>query len=419
MSDQRRGLLRRHAEALVILALRESRVVALLGPRQVGKTTLARLIAEDRGGTYRTLDDPVQWSAAREDPDGFLGARPPLVVDEFQRAGDPFLRAVKRAVDRSPRRGRFLLTGSAQFLTVPKISESLAGRIQIVELWPLSLGEMRGHRENFLDRLFGAPEALREVSAEPLTTSELLERVVAGGFPAVHDAETGPRRRWFEDYARTVLQRDVREIRRIHRGAALRDVLRLLAARTARVLNTAEVGREVALPRSTLAAHLGLLESVYLLQMLPAWSRNLTARVTKHPKVHLVDSGLAAHLLRASAASLADPAASARGPLVESFVLGELRKQRSWSDLGVDLHHFRGHNGPEVDIVVEGPDGRVAGVEVKSGSSVTTKDFRGLDLMRDRLGARFVNGVVLAGVSEAASFGDRRTVLPISALWAK
>ena len=407
----------RHAQPLVERALRESRVVALLGPRQVGKTSLARRVADARGGTYRSLDDPLQLTAAREDPEAFLAVRPPLVVDEFQRAGDDFLRAIKLTVDRPGRPGQFLLTGSTQYLTVPRLSESLAGRVQIVELWPFSQGELRGRREVFLTRLFDEPAALRRLEPEPLTRHDLLEMLCSGGYPAVRAVKAGPRQRWFDGYIRTLLQRDVRDLTHVQHGAVLLDLLRLLAARTAQVLNVAEMGNELGLARSTLASYIPLLEAVYLLRRVPAWSRNLTSRVTKHPEVHLVDSGLAAHLLRATPAALADPTHRARGPLLESFVLGELWKQCSWSELGIAIHHYRDHNGPEVDLVLEASDGRVAGVEVKAGSAVGTADFRSLDLLRDRLGARFANGVVLASVPEPLSLGDRRTVLPISALW--
>lgn len=395
-----------------------SRVVGLLGARQVGKSTLARQVARARRGTYRTLDDPVALDAARRDPEAFLDERSPLVIDEFQRGGDDLLRAIKRRVDEDPRTGRFLVTGSTRFTAVSSLSESLAGRIALVELHPLSQGEIRRTAERFLARLFGRPDDLRRGGAPALTPAQIFQAVCSGGYPEARRLTERGRSLWFDGYAQTVTERDVREIANVQRVEDVSRLLRILAARTAQELNLNDVASDLALPRSTLAGYLPLLESLYLVHRVPPWSRNLTSRVSKHPKVHLVDSGLAAHLMGVGWRALDRVDHPARGPLLETFVVGELRRQLSWADMTLEVLHFRDRNGPEVDIVLEARDGRVAVIEVKASRSPRAVDFRTIDLLRERLGDRFTHGVLLHLGPDTASFGDRRTALPISALWA-
>lgn len=411
-------LVDRHARREVEDALEDARVVVLSGARQVGKTTLVRRLVRERGGTYLTLDDPAVADAARDDPEGLVRDRTePVVVDEVQRGGDALVRAVKRAVDDDPRPGRYLLTGSARFTTVPTVSESLAGRAALVDLWPFSQGELEGVVEGFLDRLFDDPGSLSEVPA-PLPTDELRARLVAGGYPEAVARPAGRRRdRWFEGYLRTLVQRDVRELADVRRLDDLPRLLRLLAARTAQETDVADLAREAGLPRSTLQDYVPLLETVFLLTRSPAWSRNVTSKVVRRPKAYLTDTGLAAHLVGVEADGLGAPGVPHAGPLMETFVVGELRKQRTWARRRVDLHHFRDRSGPEVDVVAETPDGRVAAVEVKAGRTVRSADLAALRLLRDRVGGAFRAGVLLHGGDEAHRFGDRLLALPIPVLW--
>jgi uncharacterized protein len=398
-------------------ALATSRVVALVGARQVGKTTLAAQVFRARRGTYRTLDDPAALEQVRRDPEAFLDVPGPLAIDEFQRGGDDLLRAIKLRVDADPRPGRFLLTGSTRFTTLPSLAESLAGRIAIVELHPLSQGEIRRVRERFVERLFGRPEALRRAGAVATTPAHVLQAACAGGYP---EARRQPERRrplWFDGYVQSVTQRDVREIAHVQRVEDVGRLLRMLAARRGRRPRRPSSVPVRSVPRSTLAGYVPLLESLYLVHRLPPWSRNLTSRVSKHPKMHLVDSGLAAHLMGVSWRAVEDREHRARGPLLETFVLGELRRQLSWSDIAVEVLHFRDRNGPEVDLVLEARDGRTAVIEVKASSTPRSADFRTIDLLRERLGGRFAHGVVLHLGTEVGSFGDRCTALPVSALW--
>jgi predicted AAA+ superfamily ATPase len=241
--------------------------------------------------------------------------------------------------------------------------------------------------------------------------------LVAGGFPTAHARPDRARDRWYDAYLRTLTQRDVREFSRAQELEALPRLLRLLAARTAQEFNAADVARDLQMARTTLPTYVALLETVYLVYRLPAWSTNLSKKAIRHPKLHFVDAGLAAHLLGMGADALCRPDGIAAGPLLESFVAGELARQRTWASAPIDLLHFRDRDGAEVDLVLESRDGRIAGVEVKCSATVTARDFRGLDLLHDRLGARFAHGVVLHLGDRTVPFGDRRTALPLAALW--
>jgi predicted AAA+ superfamily ATPase len=409
----------RRAKHELLDALAESRVTFIEGPRQAGKTTLARDVASELGARYSTLDDQLDRETALDDPEGFVQHEGLLVIDEVQRGGDDLLLAIKAAVDRDPRPGSFLLTGSTRFLTVPNISESLAGRVDLVSLWPLSQGELSGVREQFVDRLFAGAKALLAAEPNPLSRAALFERVVAGGFPEALSRTSRGRARWFESYVRTVVERDVAELVRVHRPDDLARLARFLASRTACEINITSVANELDLPRTTLTGYLPLLRAVFFSFRLPAWSRNVTSKAIKQSKLHLTDSGVAAHLLGASADALGVAGAAHAGALLETFVVSEVMRQLGWSETRVTPHHFRDRDGIEVDLVLEAADGRVAAVEVKAAGSVGSRDLRGLRLLRDRLGDRFAGGVVLCACDEARPAGDRLCVAPVSALWAQ
>jgi len=410
-------MLVRRATPLVREALLSSRIVYLNGARQVGKTTLAWLLSRELKMDYVTLDDRDARELAFEDPAAFIERDSPLVIDEVQRGGDDLLLAVKARVDRDRRPGRFLLTGSTRFLTVSNLSESLAGRVDLIDLWPLSQGELDGGHDRLLDRLLGSSRSLRRHRPPPSTRVDAFHRVCRGGFPEATTRMGRARWRWFESYLETLIQRDVAEVSSIHRVDDLGALVRLLATRTGSEINLASLATDAGIPRTTLARYLPLLESVFLVFRLPAWSRNVSQRQVKQAKLHFTDSGLAAHLLGLDPDGLARPQARMAGPLLESFVASELARQATWSRTTAVLHHFRNHRQAEVDIVLEARDGRVAGIEVKAGGSVGRNDLRSLKLLRDRVGEAFTNGVVLACVDQVRPLGDRLTMLPISALW--
>ncbi|MDN5860327.1 MAG: ATP-binding protein, partial [Pseudonocardia sp.] len=395
------------------------RVTIVNGPRQAGKTTLLKQLHARLGGAFVTLDDAEERAAARDDPSGYLQALPrPLFVDEVQRGGNDLVLAIKAAVDREQRRGAFVLSGSTRFLTVPTLSESLAGRAALVELWPFSVAERIDAPPTFVDQVFTDPHALLRSNPAPVSRREYLQLCCTGGFPeatALRSARS--RSRWFSSYLATVTQREVLDLARIRHAELLPRLFRLLAAITAQELNVTSLARDLGIDDNTVRSYLPLLETVFLLHQLPAWSRNLTARVKRRPKVHLSDTGLAAWLMETAPAALTRPGNPAAGSLLETFVVNELTKLRATADTEVGLFHFQDRDGREIDCVLETPAGRLVGVEVKAGSTVRSEDFRHLALMRDRTGSDFVTGVVFFTGDRPLPFGDRLLALPISLLW--
>lgn len=392
------------------------RVTVVSGPRQAGKTTLVR--SHLRAGTLRSLDDPGTLGAAITDPVGFVELGPrPLVVDEVQRAGEPLVRAIKLIVDRDPSPGQFVLTGSSNFLTVPTISESLAGRAGFVEVWPFTQGEISGRPDQFVDRALMGAAAFADYQPGRFSRRDLLERVCAGGYPEVQQLTAGQRQAWFRDYVRTTIERDVVELSGIRKVAEMGQLLQLFAARTGCELVMQAVIDDAPLERQAVYDHRAWLETIHLLTTVPAWSRNLTRRVKRHPKIFLTDPGLAAWLLGKSPGALADPEDPATGQLVETFVVAELRRQLTWAAADVAMFHWRDRSGAEVDIVLEANDGRVVGIEVKSHQTAKPEWFRWLTHMRDTLGDKFVAGIALYAGDDVLPFGDRLLAAPISALW--
>ncbi len=391
------------------------------GARQSGKTTLLRQVHRRTGGTIVSLDNPADLRQARLDPTSFVNDTPkPLFIDEIQRGGDPLVLAIKAAVDIDSKPGRFYLAGSTRFLHEPRLSESLAGRVRIVDLWPLSQGELHGGHDRLIDAVFDDPASLLELSPADLPArSDYARRVTAGGFPGLAVLEDERlRSELLDDYVRTIVQRDVRELSRIRQVPELDRMVRLLAARTAQELNVSGLANELAIERHTVSTYLALLDTLYLHHEIRPFSRNLSARVVRRPKLHLVDSGLAANLNGFTAARLANPTESAFGALLETFVAGEVAKQLTWSSTQADSTHFREHSGAEVDLVIEARDGRVLAIEVKGSVAVDADDLRHLRSFRRLVGEdRFVAGIVLYCGDRVRRLGDGFVAVPIAALW--
>ncbi|MFV1979740.1 MAG: ATP-binding protein [Rhodothermia bacterium] len=410
-------MIRRNVTEFVLEALRDTPVVLVHGARQTGKSTLVRQIASnEHEAKYVTLDDLSMLSASQTDPDGFVQSfGGPAVIDEIQRSPDLF-RAIKVAVDRDRAPGRFLLTGSADVLLLPNVSESLAGRMEIVTLWPFSQGEMSGRRERFVDSLFQKTLPMLP-SSKSDGERDLWCRMISGGYPeAVARSATRRKRAWFSAYTTTILKRDVREIANIEHLAALPRLLSLLAGRTASLLNYSEISRALGMPLSTLKRYMTLLEMTFLTRTLPAWHSNVGKRIVKAPKLLLTDSGLAAHLLGTWEIDL-DTDRTVLGRLLENFVAMEIIKQSSWSDLQPTLHHFRLETGREVDIVLESASGKLVGLEVKAASSVTSGDFKGLRTLAELQPTKFHRGAVMYNGDKIVQFGPNLHALPIRALW--
>lgn len=410
----------RRAAALVTESLDAFRVIVVNGPRQAGKSTLLSVIAADAEATVLTLDDRPTLRLARTDPAGLVqDYTKPIFLDEIQRGGDPLVLAIKAWVDRHPgEQGQFVLAGSSRFLTVPTLSESLAGRARIVDLFPFSQGELDGTADGFIDAVFDDPGRLRDSGPPVLGRAATMERVVAGGFPPVHDMSSARlRSAWFSDYRRTLVQRDLNELRRVRQGVDVPRLIRLLAGLSAAELNVALLARSLELSGDTVRSYLALLETIYVHYALPAWSGGSVARAKRRPKVHFVDSGLAAATLGLGVDRLAVPTETRSGPLLETFVVGELVRQRTWATTPVELYHFRDRDQREVDVIIEATDGRLAAVEVKAAVDVDDGDTRWLRWFRDNHDDRFVHGVVLHLGDRPRPLGDRLTALPIAALW--
>ena len=416
-SNSTTGMRTRFAQSLVEETLSNTPITVIQGARQVGKSTLAHAVAGPKARVV-SLDAAANYNAARADPDAFVRqADNLLVIDEVQRAPE-LIRAMKDAVEEDRRPGRFLITGSANLLEIPGTEESLAGRAETVVLYGLSQGELTGQQEDFTDRLLAGDGKALGGRTGTLKRQEYLDIICAGSYPEPLNRQGRRRNAWFDNYIGRIMTRDVQDLSRLHHLDRLPDLLRLLAANTSGELVKARFAQDSGIPESSLTPYLDLLETLYLIQQLPAWGDNLTKRVTGRPKVSLLDTGLAARLNHVRPAAMAPGSVSqAAGGLLESFVAGELRRQLVWADTPARIFHFRDRDGLEVDIVLESDDRRVAGVEMKAAGSVSNGDFKGLRFLRDKLENRFSLGVVLHTGTEAVPFGDRLWGLPYSALW--
>jgi predicted AAA+ superfamily ATPase len=407
-------MIRRNIQRALADAMADTPVVLLNGARQTGKTTLVQSLASASDAAYYSLDDSATLALASADPAGFVRAQSgPVAIDEIQKAPALFP-AIKLAVDRGRKPGRFLLTGSANVLALPRLSESLVGRMQVVPLYPFSAGELANVEESFIARLFQGTLSRTKAQGPRVP---LADRMIRGGFPeAVERTDVARRSAWFASYVSTLLQRDVRDLAKVDGLVALPNLLRLLAARGAGLLNLASLARDMALPHTTVTRYLALLETVFLIHRLPAWSANLGHRLVKAPKLHLVDVGLASHLLGVDAARLRqDP--SLFGHVLESYVASELRKQLSWAEPETTLFHFRTSAGLEVDLLLERPDGAIAAVEVKLSATIGPSDFAGLEGLRTLVGKRFRAGAVVYTGDQILPFGNHLWAVPIETLW--
>jgi predicted AAA+ superfamily ATPase len=404
----------RRARESVAAALADTRVVVLNGARQVGKSTLATLVTP-AGSQVRYLDDLATRSAAAADPAAFVRHDGLLVIDEVQRVPDLLL-AIKHEVDVDPRPGRFLLTGSARLFALRDIPDLLPGRVETIELWPLSQGEIDRTGDGFVDAVFTHGTALK-VPESDLRREDYLERALRGGYPeAVRRRDLGRRARFFESYVSDLINRDVRQVSEIERPADLRRLLNLLAASMASLAVPAAFANQLQLPASTVKRYLDLLELLFVTRRIPAWSTNLTTRAVATPKLVVVDTGLAAHLAGQSLKRARHPTAPV-GPVIENFVIGELARQLSWADEPVRLYHYRDRDQYEVDAILERASGEVVAVEVKAAETVRSEDFRGIQRLARRLGDQLLAGIVLYAGPRTLPFGDRLRALPISALW--
>ena len=394
-------------------ALADTPVVLIVGPRRVGKTTLARKMAEE-GRTYITLDDRTVLDAALSDPNGFIRGLDRTIIDEIQRAPDLLL-AIKRSVDEDRRPGRFLLTGSANVMTLPRVADSLAGRIETIRMLPLARAEIAGTAPTFLERLF---EGRLERERQAVIGDDLVRLALLGGFPEAIERESERRRQaWARSYLTSVLTRDLRDLAEIERLADLPKFVRLLAEYSGRLVNYSQFGSGIDVSHKTGQRYVALLEQVFLVSTLQPWYTNALKRIAKTPKLHFLDSGLLA-AVRGLSFDRVGADRGELGALLESFVFSEVLKLMTASDLRLAAYHFRDRQMREVDIVLERDDGRIAGIEVKAGATVTSRDFAGLRTLAEACGERFACGVVLYDSADFVPFGDKLAAAPLSCLWA-
>lgn len=411
---------RRVSELLAGLVAVEP-VIALHGPRSVGKSTVLRRFAADVGGSVLDLDDIEVREAVVGNLASVAGGPAPVCVDEYQRVPD-ILDALKARLNREGSLpGTAVITGSTRQDALPATAQALTGRLHSLTIWPLSQGEIVGIREDLIETLgVDADGVVSQVPSSKTARRDYVERVCAGGLPLALRRSGAARARWFDDFVRASVERDALELSRIRERQAMTELLGLVAAQTGQLLNLSAAAEKLGVSRATVESHLRLLEDLFLVVRLPAWGKTLRSRVSVKPKVHVVDSGLAARLLRLTPDKLAglDPASLADfGHLLETFVVGEIRKQASWLDEPVTLGHWRTSDGVEVDLVIEYDDGTVVAFEVKASERAPGSDFRGLAQLRDALGPRFAGGIILTTGARSYTYSDRLHVMPIDRLW--
>ena len=395
--------------------MQDTPVVCLLGPRQCGKTTLAMSLGQ--ADAYFSMDEDAYCRAATDDPDGFVARLPSRVIlDEVQRV-PALLTAIKRSVDRDRRPGRFLLTGSANLLLLPGVNESLAGRMEIIPLQPLTESEKERNPGNFLRTFLDDGFRTAKLRGEPDDVSaDLPQRVVAGGYPEPLTRSVARARQWHRAYLQSIIDRDVQDIARVKDGREVGRLFELLALRTATLLNVMNLSKELGMHRETVDHYLAILERLFLIRSLPSWHRHPAKRLIKTPKIHLVDSGLAATFADLSAADWLGRR-ERMGHLLESFVVQQVHAQAAWTDPDLRFWHYRDKDQIEVDLVITRGE-KVWGIEVKASRSVDSKDGRGLDRLADQCGKDFQGGCLLYdGWDVLPIGGSKHQAVPLRKLW--
>lgn len=402
----------RFARERIEEALSDTRVVLISGPRQSGKTTLAMDVATDRT-PFLTLDDANVLRSAVNDPVGFVRGLDRAVIDEVQRVPDLLL-AIKNLVDDDKTPGRFLLTGSANLMTLPKVADSLAGRMEVIKLLPLSQSEIIGTKSNFIDRAFAGE---RPSVDHIIVGSELIEIVLSGGYPEALGRKRWARKQdWYHGYLDAIVQRDVRDVAQIDQLAVMPKLLSVLAEHSGQLVNYSAIGSALDLNHVTTRKYVSVFESLYLVHTLQPWFSNRLKRLTKSPKLHFLDAGLLASMRNVSPDVVAKDK-TCFGSILETFVFSELRKIASWSEQRCSFAHFRDKDKNEVDLVLENRRGEVIGIEVKSSATVSAADFSGMRKLADACGDKFVQGMVLYDHDKIVPFGENIFAAPLSSLW--
>lgn len=396
-------------------AIEDNPVTLVIGARQIGKTTLMKEIAKEKGYNYITFDDIDYLASARNNPKGFINEIPkPVIFDEIQRVPELFL-PIKAESDSNPKAGQYLLTGSANPLLLPGMRDSMAGRMEILEMYPLSEGEIHNSFDNFIDTIW-QPEPITSLKCLQYSRKELFNLILTGGYPRIQDLLAKKRDSWFKSYVKLILQKDILDLSHIENIESIPRLLRLIAGRAGSLVNVSELSRDLRIPATTIHRYITFLETLFIVFNLESWSNNFSTRIIKSSKTYLVDSGILAQLLGVTVErALEQP--DLMGSIMENFVVTELKKQISWSDTDTKLYYFRTASGIEVDIVLERPDGKIIGIEIKTSSSVQPKDINGLKYLRDNVGQKWHRGIVLYTGTDSIPLDTKITAVPVSALW--
>lgn len=415
MKDHPPHIYHRILEPRIAEALMDTPAVLIAGPRQAGKTTLARSFGMQLGMEYLTLDDDLTLRLAKEDPVGLIRQLDRVVIDEVQRAPELLL-AIKKSIDEDRRPGRFLLTGSANLMALPTVADSLAGRIETLTLLPLSQNEIKESNINWLDLVF---EGVIAQVDKLVMDRDLVDVVLKGGYPEVLTRETARRRAsWSNQYIDALIQRDVLDVGNIQKLDELPRLLKALAQVSGQLCNYAQLGGQLGLDHKTVARYIGIFEQMYLFKRVPVWATNRLNRLVKSPKFQFLDSGLLSTLLDLSVEEVLKNR-SRFGHVLESFIYGELLKQSHFSDRKYQFFFYRDHDQYEVDLVIENAKGKLVGIEIKAAASVQKHDLRGLEKLRGGLKDQFAMGIIFYDGDKIMSYGDRLWVVPISSLWGK
>ena len=408
-------MFKRNIKKTLEKALLRSPVVLINGARQVGKTTLAKEFLKEKKYNYFTFDDEITYLSAKSNISGFISDIPkPVILDEVQRIPEIFL-AIKSDVDKNRLPGRYLLTGSANPLLIPRLGDSLAGRMEVIDLMPLSQGEICDEEEKFIDLIFNKNQAIK-FPKKNLSKKNLYEKIIIGGYPSVQGLDSEDRDAWMHNYLSLILKKDIKDLAQIEKISEMPNLLKILASRASNLLNVAEVSRDSKLVMKTLHRYISLLETIFIINLQPAWSTNIGLRFIKSPKVYSIDTGLLSYLLDFNLErALKDN--MQMGKSLENFVVSELKKQATWSKVKVQIYHFRTTSGEEVDIVLENRSGDIVGIEIKNSEKITQEDFKGLRYLKEKGKDRFLKGIVLYTGSQALPFGENLYTLPINSLW--
>lgn len=413
-------LTQRNVSDLAFESLQDTPVTVITGARQVGKSTLMQQLLDGMEHRLVSLDSAVDREAAERDPDGFAAQFPQgtLAIDEIQRVPQ-LLTSIKLALDKDRKPGQFIITGSADLLSLQGAQESLAGRANTIPLEGFSQGELAGHKEDFAAYAWAMAASGQLPDDSELTRRDYLDTVVTSSYPAITNSSARAADRWMGSYIERILSKDARDIAGIQYPDRLERLLNVIAAQNASEFVAATIARSLDIPERSVPAYVRLLRQLFLIRELPAWSNNLTTKAVGRLKVVISDTGLAAFLCGVNPVGMErDISSTTTGGLVEGFVAGELARQRAWSNISYRIHHFRDTHGREVDLVLENRQREIVGIEVKAAATVTASDFKGLEFLKDKAGKRFVAGIVLYTGTRAVPFGDRLWALPISTLWA-